>query len=1001
MKRILFLAGILIGLNTFAQMPTRQQLQPINATGYRWQTGAFKNLYLPQDTAQSADSGAVAIVGNVLYIKNVPQAGVYYWGPITGGGGADSALFATKYGVDTAKANIRISKSVITSLEGVLYNKNSWSNISDFTQRGTFSTSISSGAIAFSGGTSDFTKTLDLDTTMRERYVIRMGTKVGSTINTGSDGIGVGVRSTNMSVNYGVSALIITNNTFNAGKIMLFDVQTNTPIVTSTSALTFTSGDTLVLEVERDRNSFYMTAFNQTTGSASISLSYVFPLTESPGHILPNTGTFSVYNVGGDNLLTSLTITSKEAKNAALCLSGDSKAWYYAGTTSLGMMLDNVFRPTNIHAGPGDALDEMISAEDDIINQTPANVAISCGSNDIGRGNTVPATFLKYKQYVSRLTNAGINVIHLLPLYQPSIISELDAFADSIRANYSSNSIIDCRTPLRHCPSCYMASDNVHPNSAAQLVLYNKIIGSGVLASYYKTPIGNSNTANTLDQVVAAGDNTARKINITGTSATDSKLTIGSLEIQPFSFNGIQINDNGYYNGTSDVRRAAGYTSRILLQNGHIFFGTAQSASGGSTVTYKLGLLQDPIGDVGIGGMNTASPLYSDGSLYIPDATGYVHIKNIDSTSFPPNFVYHNPITKALAKSSILSLPNFANTDLRFTGNRIHSAAGNNLTLDSLNELSIINRGLAATFFKRQVRLSADPGISEDLIDHTSFGDYYLKADGVSDSIIQQIVFNGATGGRIEYSNASLGINSKVSVFKQAARVAADSVYLSAIPAAAADSIFATTAFDGASKTNLVRKIPRGITTLNAQTGAVTITAGTGITTSTLSGDITVAVATTSTDLPHSLNKKLTSTDNVGTTETDLYTYTVPGNKLLNNGNSFNFAISGTLNDVTATADIRFYFAGNVFGNTGALTVSSTGAWSATGYVQRLTSTTAFASVSVTTPGATTATYTANIDLTSMDFTSGNIFKVTGQAGGAGGGNGDITLKPSYITFWP
>ena len=90
-----------------------------------------------------------------------------------------------------------------------------------------------------------------------------------------------------------------------------------------------------------------------------------------------------------------------------------------------------------------------------------------------------------------------------------------------------------------------------------------------------------------------------------------------------------------------------------------------------------------------------------------------------------------------------------------------------------------------------------------------------------------------------------------------------------------------------------------------------------------------------------------------------------------------------------------------MFGNNGALTVSSTGAWSATGYVQRLTSTTAFASVSVTTPGATTATYTANIDLTSMDFTSGNIFKVTGQAGGAGGGNGDITLKPSYITFWP
>ena len=59
---------------------TRNQLVPNNALGYNFQSGAYRKLfYIPEDTLSTADSGAIAFKGGILWLKRNP-----YWVPSAG-----------------------------------------------------------------------------------------------------------------------------------------------------------------------------------------------------------------------------------------------------------------------------------------------------------------------------------------------------------------------------------------------------------------------------------------------------------------------------------------------------------------------------------------------------------------------------------------------------------------------------------------------------------------------------------------------------------------------------------------------------------------------------------------------------------------------------------------------------------------------------------------------------------------------------------------------------
>lgn len=155
-------------------------------------------------------------------------------------------------------------------------------------------------------------------------------------------------------------------------------------------------------------------------------------------------------------------------------------------------------------------------------------------------------------------------------------------------------------------------------------------------------------------------------------------------------------------------------------------------------------------------------------------------------------------------------------------------------------------------------------------------------------------------------------------------------------------------------------------------------------------------------DMPQTLDAEYTTQGNSGTGETDLYSYTLPANALSADGQTVNFEIDGEFNDNTATAQIKLYFAGNVTLNTGAVNISTAfSKWRLKGYIIRTSSSTAHVTYELHAPGLATTVFLNYNNLTSLDFTTTNIFKISGQAGGAGGGTSDITAHSWQVTYKP
>jgi hypothetical protein len=137
------------------------------------------------------------------------------------------------------------------SFYGTIYQKSSWANLSDFTTNGA-TASITGDSISISGGTNDFTKTIDLNySTLLNRWKFTT-TFTASNIAASPSGAGIGLNGINgwtthqhdivAKINLTTGSLTLENNG-GAG--------TYTTVGTSGTTLSVSTNDVIELSIER------------------------------------------------------------------------------------------------------------------------------------------------------------------------------------------------------------------------------------------------------------------------------------------------------------------------------------------------------------------------------------------------------------------------------------------------------------------------------------------------------------------------------------------------------------------------------------------------------------------------------------------------------------------------------------------------------------------------------------------------------------------------------
>lgn len=138
---------------------------------------------------------------------------------------------------------------------------------------------------------------------------------------------------------------------------------------------------------------------------------------------------------------------------------------------------------------------------------------------------------------------------------------------------------------------------------------------------------------------------------------------------------------------------------------------------------------------------------------------------------------------------------------------------------------------------------------------------------------------------------------------------------------------------------------------------------------------------------------------NTTTTETDLYSDTLPASLFDANGVKVLADYGGTLvGHATATRQWRVYFGGTVILDTGALSIAANQSWNCRVILIRESSSIVRYSAVLVVAGLTTETYVSTGSVTGLTLTNTQILKITGQAASTGAATNDIVAKLSQVS---
>lgn len=428
-------------------------------------------------------------------IFNIPQfqsalnvTAAHLLGRFSGSSGIVQELsLGSHFTLNQTTGLLDVNATIPEGIVGKLYGSGNWSNLNQFTDHGPAGVTASGGKIVFSGGTSDFVRSLDLDSLIgRNGFTDLKNLSIYVRVITGTKSstskFGVGIRSQVSALTSDALAQFDATNNSSSGTINFCALTTSVTDIVSTSAssVSFTPGDKIGLTFKINGKIVTLYARNETTSSNTVSLSwsYTFNVGDLPAY--PNMGKISIFNTGGASdgfSVDSLSVYSSAVTFPSIVFVTDSKGSLYSGDISLSYpeLLHSIYGSTVYSGGSSESATDAFARLPEFLNTIhPRAVVISVGRN-AGSTDTLTA----YKPLVDSLIAHGIQVYHLIEGADATWTGG-PQFVAFINGHYAPNTIMDGYTMVANHPE-YLASDLVHYSVLGHQAFANLVLSANLL----------------------------------------------------------------------------------------------------------------------------------------------------------------------------------------------------------------------------------------------------------------------------------------------------------------------------------------------------------------------------------------------------------------------------------------------------------------------------------------------------------------------------------------
>jgi hypothetical protein len=388
---------------------------------------------------------------------------------------------------------------------GTIYEKNTWTTLSEFTPQGTSNVALSGGYVNITAATEDYTpvvRVLRSRPTGLVKWKMTFQYRV-TAWSASTNWFGPILKSlvTHSGANFGYMAFTGVSSS-GGGNSFILD-EDGTILVNGGAGPTKSLNDLMEATFERNDTTLTYTIRNVTTSSATQTVNYTFPQNHSV--ILPNVGTWGfMYNAtsAGNIRLEYLKIESDETMNPNVLCVGDSKtaigfADNYAGRWPA--QLNASFPTVTYSAGSAEYVTDALLKISEITQSNPEKVILGfIGENDIRDG--VP--FATVTTNMRRLYNAyadGNTDVYWICLPEDSTAGGvgLSNLKEWVKTTFPNNYIEtwDSLSTNNVLDGIYDSGDGVHLNQAGMDKIVQTILASNKLTTvsvYRRTPFNST-----------------------------------------------------------------------------------------------------------------------------------------------------------------------------------------------------------------------------------------------------------------------------------------------------------------------------------------------------------------------------------------------------------------------------------------------------------------------------------------------------------------------------